>query len=77
MNLFAAVEPMSPADLVGSRTIAFDSASNTVLWPVLLVAAVFIGYLCFDAWVIHRRNKRMNEWRRRAKQVVTADAVRR
>ena len=74
MNLFAAVEPLAPPELTSSRVFPFD---NAWLWPVLLIAALFIGYLCFDAWVVHRRNKRMNEWRQRAKQVVTTDPVRR
>ena len=72
MNLIAAIES-SPPELFSNRTFTFD---NAWLWPVLLIAALFIGYLCFDAWVIHRRNKQINEWRRRAKQVVTEDLVR-
>jgi hypothetical protein len=30
------------------------------MWPIVIVAALFVGYLCYDAWMVYRRNKRLN-----------------
>lgn len=48
-----------------------------MLWPVLLFAAVFIGYLCLDAWIIRQRNRRINQMKQRARSAVLAEAERR
>ncbi len=63
--LVAALNPLDVPDLGATEKVTF---SNALLWPILIVATLFIGYLCFDAWIGHRRKKRMNEWRKRMKR---------
>lgn len=74
MNVFAAIDPTEANDLFMKRTFALD---NAWLLPVLILAGLFVGYLCFDAWLIRRRNQRLNEWRRHAKRPVVAAPIRR
>ena len=74
MVVIAAIEPKESTDLFATRTFAFD---NAWLVPVLFLAALFVGYLCFDAWMVRRRNQRLNEWRRHAKRPVPTGQIRR
>jgi hypothetical protein len=57
------MDPFNPIEGTGSRTFSFDSAW---MWPIVIVAALFVGYLCYDAWMVYRRNKRLNERKERA-----------
>ena len=59
------MDPLNPAEAAGSRNFSFDSAW---MWPVVIVAALFVGYLCFDAWTSYRRNKRLNERKEQARK---------
>lgn len=59
------MDPINPAEGATSRTFSFDSAW---MWPVVIVATLFVGYLCFDAWMSYRRNKRLNERKEEARR---------
>lgn len=48
------MDPLNPVDAAGSRTFSFDSAW---MWPIVIVAALFVGYLCYDAWRAHLHNR--------------------
>lgn len=59
------MDPLNPIEGAESRTFGFDSAW---MWPIVIVAALFVGYLCFDAWMGYRRNKRLKEWKEQARK---------
>lgn len=59
------MDPMNPIEGAGSRTFSFDSAW---MWPIVIIAALFVGYLCFDAWKAHLRNRRLNKMREEARR---------
>jgi len=61
---FAAVDPSPDLNVGASRQFRFD---DSWLWPVLILAALFVGYLCLDAWIGRQRQKRMDSWRERRK----------
>jgi len=73
MNLWAAIEPLATDELIGSRSFTLSIAW---LWPIFLVALVFVGYLCVDAWLVNRRNRRISELKRRARSVVLESSMR-
>ncbi len=41
---------------------------NLAVWPIIILAAVFVGYLCFDAWRNFRQKKRIIKMREEAKR---------
>jgi len=38
------------------------------MWPIVIIAALFVGYLCFDAWRAYLRNRRLNKMREDARR---------
>jgi peptidoglycan/LPS O-acetylase OafA/YrhL len=73
MKLLAAIGPFSPDEMISNRTTTF---SNVWLWPILLIALAFVSYLCVDAWITHRRNRRIKELKRRARNATLANSIR-
>jgi len=55
------MDPLNPIEATGSRTFSFDSAW---MWPIVIMAALFVGYLCFDVLRSYRHNK----WFKRRKE---------
>ena len=43
---------------------AFSNDSSILLWVVIGIACVFVGYLLVDALIVHKRNRRLQELRR-------------
>ena len=64
------VDPLNP--LVGVKPNRPDF-NGAWLWGIAIIAALFIGYLCFDAWRVRQRNKRINKLREKAKQAQEAN----
>jgi len=48
------MDQLNPIEGAGSRTFSFESAW---MWPIVIIAAIFVGYLCFDAWRSYLHNK--------------------
>jgi len=59
------MDPLNPSEGTGSRAFSFDSAW---MWPIVIIAALFVGYLCFDAWMSYLRNRRLNKMREEARR---------
>jgi hypothetical protein len=59
------MDPLNPVEGAASRTFSFNSAW---MWPIVIIAALFVGYLCFDALRGFLRNKRLNERREQARK---------
>jgi bacteriorhodopsin len=59
------MDPLNPIETASSRNFSFNSEW---MWPVVIVAALFVGYLCFDAWMSYRRQKRLNERKEEARK---------
>jgi len=59
------MDPLNSAGGAASRTFSFDSAW---MWPIVIIAALFVGYLCFDVvrGYLHNKwfKKRRDEARR-------------
>jgi hypothetical protein len=55
------MDPLSVTGGAASRAFSFDSAW---MWPIVITAAVFVGYLCLDALRSYRHDK----WFKRRKE---------
>jgi hypothetical protein len=59
------MDPLNPIEGTGSRTFSFGSVW---MWPIVIVAVLFVGYLCFDAWRGHRHNKWLKKRKKEARR---------
>jgi hypothetical protein len=66
MSLY--VVNLDPLNTLDSSKPASLDLSGAWLLPVVMIAALFIGYLCFDAWRVRQRNKRINRMREKARE---------
>ena len=41
---------------------------NLAVWPFIILAVLFVGYLCFDAWRTYRQKRRIIKMREEAKK---------
>jgi len=59
------MDPLNPIGGTASSAFSFGSAWA---WPVVIVAAAFVGYLCYDVWRGHLHNKWFKKRREAARR---------
>jgi hypothetical protein len=59
------MDPLNPAEVAESRAFSFD---NAWMWTVVIIAAVFVGYLCFDVLKIYLRGRRLEKRKEEARR---------
>jgi hypothetical protein len=45
-DAYCKMDPLNPAGVVAPDTLAFDGAW---MWPIVIIAALFVGQLCLQA----------------------------
>jgi hypothetical protein len=48
------MDPLNPTGGAVSRVLSLDSVW---MWPIVIIAVLFVGYLCFDVLRSYRHNK--------------------
>lgn len=48
------MDPLNPSGGAESRVFSFDSVW---MWPIVIITALFVGYLCFDVLRSYRHDK--------------------